>query len=267
MGTKGKDWAWGALGIARTSDKDAIRAAYDAKRAELDAQAMRISAFAELTEAREKALFIASELLREEQRVEEQGIEEQGGQEQRGGVTGKEVVEAAPDTEPVEELAAPQAPPMEVPPVDPPTSDPAPVDASPPDAMPAEVPPAPQEVPAEPEREAEAEDKYKGPWEHAGGYQPAFDTTDEHHPWVEPVEPGLDPDPDEEWSHAGSYTPEVEHTVDPEQLFPAPSALEEASEVDKRTRAAVRNFFERYPIKTYWVVYGIAAFFLLRSCS
>ncbi|MEM7666920.1 MAG: hypothetical protein AAF250_13770 [Pseudomonadota bacterium] len=63
-------WPWSALGIAETVDKAAIRAAYDAKRAELDAEAMRISAFAELTEAREKALFLASELLRVREREE-----------------------------------------------------------------------------------------------------------------------------------------------------------------------------------------------------
>ena len=68
MGTKSKDWAWAKLGIASTSDKDAIHAAYAAKRAELDAEAMRISAFAELTEAREKALFLASEMQREAER-------------------------------------------------------------------------------------------------------------------------------------------------------------------------------------------------------
>jgi len=62
------NWPWSALGISETTDKAAIHAAYDAKRAELDAEAMRISAFAKLTEAREKALFLASELLRVQER-------------------------------------------------------------------------------------------------------------------------------------------------------------------------------------------------------
>lgn len=55
---------WLILGIEQTSDKDAIRAAYDAERAKLDIS-MNISAFARLTEAREKALFLASEMQRE----------------------------------------------------------------------------------------------------------------------------------------------------------------------------------------------------------
>lgn len=61
------DWPWSALGIGETSDKEAIRAAYAARKAELD-KAMQISAFARLTEAREKALFLASEMLREAER-------------------------------------------------------------------------------------------------------------------------------------------------------------------------------------------------------
>ena len=61
------DWPWSALGIGETSDKEAIRAAYGARKADLD-KAMQISAFARLTEAREKALFLASEMLRAAER-------------------------------------------------------------------------------------------------------------------------------------------------------------------------------------------------------
>jgi len=68
LGTRSDSWPWSALGIAETADRDAIHAAYAAQRARLDAQAMRISAFAELTEAREKALFLAAEMRREQER-------------------------------------------------------------------------------------------------------------------------------------------------------------------------------------------------------
>ena len=259
LGTKSKEWAWAKLGIASTSDKDAIHAAYAAKRAELDAEAMRISAFAELTEAREKALFLASELQREAERS--------------GNAS------AADKVEPIEEPLAEEGPTVV-------------------------VPELPQEAPAksEPEPESEPEPDYSrdGPWsrskgsralaensaygeppsppenvheigtqwEHGGGYKPAYDLPeDEQSEYEAAVEPGLDPNPDEEWSHSGPYIPETEKTIDPDLLVPAPSALDEASEVDRRVRSAVRSFFERYPIKTYWVLYAIMAFFLIRSCS
>lgn len=64
-------WPWSALGIEKTTDKAAIHAAYAQKRAALDSETMRISAFAELTEAREKALFLASELRRD---IERKGL-------------------------------------------------------------------------------------------------------------------------------------------------------------------------------------------------
>ena len=63
------EWPWSALGIAETADKDAIRAAYQDRRDALD-RSMSISAFARLTEAREKALFLASEIDRAAQRGE-----------------------------------------------------------------------------------------------------------------------------------------------------------------------------------------------------
>ena len=56
-------WPWSELGIEETADKEAIRAAYTDRRAQLDLS-MQISAYARLTEAREKALFLASELQR-----------------------------------------------------------------------------------------------------------------------------------------------------------------------------------------------------------
>ncbi len=67
LGTKtpSSPWPWAALGLPETVDREAIHAAYAARRAELDSANMRISAFAELTEAREKALFLASEKRRE----------------------------------------------------------------------------------------------------------------------------------------------------------------------------------------------------------
>lgn len=61
-------WPWSALGIAPTADKAAIHAAHEAKRAELNAKAARISEFADLTAARGKALFLASEMQRESER-------------------------------------------------------------------------------------------------------------------------------------------------------------------------------------------------------
>ena len=75
MGTKGHDpeatgWPWSALGLTETSDREAIHAAYAARKAVLDAQVMRVSAFAELSEAREKALFLAAELRRSVERGE-----------------------------------------------------------------------------------------------------------------------------------------------------------------------------------------------------
>ncbi|MDJ0979553.1 MAG: hypothetical protein QNI87_13580 [Erythrobacter sp.] len=69
MGTDpASPWPWSALGLKETSDRNAIQAAYAARKALLNAQAMRISAFAELTEAREKALFLAAEMRREAKR-------------------------------------------------------------------------------------------------------------------------------------------------------------------------------------------------------
>ena len=65
MIARGKEnWPWSALGIAETADKDAIRAAYEVARASLDGSGS-ISAYADLTAAREKALFLASELQRQ----------------------------------------------------------------------------------------------------------------------------------------------------------------------------------------------------------
>ena len=75
MGAVGSEcWPWSALGIAETSDKNAIRAAYDAKREALDGGGS-ISAFADLTAAREKALFFASELQREAGRSAEAEVD------------------------------------------------------------------------------------------------------------------------------------------------------------------------------------------------
>ena len=84
-------WPWSDLGIGETADKEAIRAAFAAKKAALDGS-MQISAFARLTEAREKALFLASQL----QRAAERGDE---------GAAGKPSVVAPP---PVPDL--PKAP-------------------------------------------------------------------------------------------------------------------------------------------------------------
>ncbi|MEL6238414.1 MAG: hypothetical protein AAFQ90_07445, partial [Pseudomonadota bacterium] len=64
-GPSAPSWPWSALGLSETVDREAIHAAYAARRAELDSANMRISAFAELTEAREKALFFAAEKRRE----------------------------------------------------------------------------------------------------------------------------------------------------------------------------------------------------------
>lgn len=261
MGIKGTQWAWEKLGIASTSDKDAIHAAYAAKRAELDAQAMRISAFAELTEAREKALFLASELQREEERELEACDPDEGVQS--------------------EEVTAEVSPTVDVP-------------------EPRQVPESQQEAPADPEPEPEPEPEpvperdFNGPWksasrtensangepspasveaqeigdgwEHAGRYRPSYDVPEEPGHYGPQVEPGLDPNPDEEWKPAGGYIPEAEQTIDPSLIVPKPSASDEPSDMDLKIRGAVRGFFERYPIKTYWVIYGLAAFFFLRSC-
>lgn len=75
MATNGADpaapvWPWSALGLAETTDREAIHAAYAARKAALDAQVMRVSAFAELSEAREKALFLAAEMRRAVERGE-----------------------------------------------------------------------------------------------------------------------------------------------------------------------------------------------------
>ena len=88
------DWPWSDLGIAETSDKEAIRAAYAARKADLD-KGMQISAFARLTEAREKALFLASEKLRTAERGHR-------------GPAGRPSVVAPP---PIADLAPPPAPP------------------------------------------------------------------------------------------------------------------------------------------------------------
>jgi len=228
LGIKSLGWAWDKLGIGKTSDKDAIHAAYAAKRAELDAQAMRISAFAELTEAREKALFLASALQREEERSPETSPE-----------TSPEVgdlaeVDEAAGAELCKEIVAGEA---------------MPIDAS----------MHPHRAPAEPEN--------RGPWERGGGYRPAFDTIDEPSPRAEQVGPGFALDPHEEWSHAGAYVPDADQTVDPSRLVPPTDPTGEASQTDLRIRRAVRGVFERYPIKTSWIVYGILAVIFLRSCS
>ena len=88
------DWPWSALGIGETSDKEAIRGAYAARKADL-VKAMQISAFARLTEAREKALFLASEMLRAAERGDR-------------GPVGRPSVVAPP---PIADLAPPPAPP------------------------------------------------------------------------------------------------------------------------------------------------------------
>ncbi len=228
MGTKAKDWAWAKLGIAPTCDKDVIHAAYAAKRAQLDAEAMRISAFAELTEAREKALFLASELQREAERSKE--------------------TNASSDAEPSEEVVVEDAPAVDAPELQ---------QEAP--AEPEDDFKGPWEKASEPESDEE--------WEHGGGYQPAYDLPEERSPYAPKVDPGLDPIPDEEWSHSGSYIPDSEKTIDPDLLVPPPSANDEVSKVDRRVRGAVRSFFERYPVKTHWALYAIMAFFLLRTCS
>ena len=76
VGAGSGDWPWSALGIAETADKAAIRAAYDAKRAQLDAGGS-ISAFADLTAARGKALFLASEMQREAARKGQEPLDPQ----------------------------------------------------------------------------------------------------------------------------------------------------------------------------------------------
>jgi hypothetical protein len=255
LGTKSKDWAWAKLGIASTPDKDAIHAAYAAKRAELDAEAMRISAFAELTEAREKALFLASELQRDAERSGE--------------------TSASREAEPSEEPVTEEAPPINVP--EPPQEAPAEPEPEPEPEYSRDGPwsrgeghgpPADNSAHGEPLLPPENGQELGGEWEHGGGYKPAYDLPEDERSEYQPaLDPGLDPDPDEKWSHSGSYIPESEKTIDPDHLVPAPSALEEASEVDRKVRSAVRSFFERYPIKTYWVVYAIMALFLVRSCS
>ena len=63
------DWPWSDLGIRETADKEAIREAFALRRAALGA-GLPISAYAGLTEAREKALFLASEMQRESQRAD-----------------------------------------------------------------------------------------------------------------------------------------------------------------------------------------------------
>ncbi|MDP4573661.1 hypothetical protein Q9K02_00730 [Qipengyuania sp. G39] len=88
------EWPWSALGIGETSDKEAIRTAYAAQKAELN-KAMQISAFARLTEAREKALFLASEMLRAAERGD-------------CGPAGRPSVVAPP---PIADLAPPPVPP------------------------------------------------------------------------------------------------------------------------------------------------------------
>ncbi|MEO0591870.1 MAG: hypothetical protein AAFZ11_15115 [Pseudomonadota bacterium] len=129
-----KGWPWSALGLEETADREAIHVAYARCRAQLDAENMRISAFAELTEAREKALFLAAELRREAQR--------------RG-----ETVSPAP---------RPPLPPPPLPPPPPPplSTPPAPLSMPPaPFLDPVAASPAPLPEPAE-------------EWGHAGGYNP-----------------------------------------------------------------------------------------------
>jgi len=71
MGDRVDGWPWSALGIDPTADRETIYEAYATRKAALDAQVMRVSAFAELSEAREKALFLAAEMRRAVERGEE----------------------------------------------------------------------------------------------------------------------------------------------------------------------------------------------------
>lgn len=252
LGINGTQWAWEKLGIARTSDKDAIYAAYAVKRAELDAQAMRISAFAELTEAREKALFVASQLQREAQRELETSAQDKGG--------GSE--ETAAEVLPIVDIQEPQ----EVAPSEP-EPEPAPEPERSFDGPWKSVPLTDNAANGEPSP-ASAEARERGyEWEHAGRYRPSYDVPEDRSAYGTQLEPGLDPDPDEEWKPAGGYIPEAEQTIDPSLIVPKPSASNEPSDMDLKIRGAARRFFERYPIKTYWVFYGLAAFFFLRACT
>ena len=61
-------WPWTELGIGVTTDKEAIREAFADRRAALGGN-LPISAYARLTEAREKALFLASEMQRTSERA------------------------------------------------------------------------------------------------------------------------------------------------------------------------------------------------------
>ncbi|MEO0641920.1 MAG: hypothetical protein AAFY47_00695 [Pseudomonadota bacterium] len=174
-GPSASSWPWSDLGLGETVDREAIHAAYAARRAELDSANMRISAFAELTEAREKALFFAAEKRREAAR--------------RGTV-----VETPSASAPEPPPAPPSPPPLPSPPLsaasepviaeNEPEPEPEPEfgpRASPYRApMPDPVPPPiaytltlPENAGRAPQTDPQSETE----WEHSGGYRP------EHEPF------------------------------------------------------------------------------------
>ena len=60
--TSPRPWPWSVLEMEPSADKAAIHAAYEAKRAQINPATARISAFADLASARDRALFLTAGL-------------------------------------------------------------------------------------------------------------------------------------------------------------------------------------------------------------
>lgn len=190
------NWPWSELGIAETPDKAAIHAAYAERRAALDTS-MRISAFAKLTEAREKALFLASEMRREAERrahAEEAAVEDDVAVEEPEPPSPVET----PDVPPSDEVLgpAPEAFPQDAPEPD----------VTEPDepSLPEPTTTAPPPAPAQPPVETPAAD-VDPPAPPASEPQTVYVDPSYDNDWTPPS-----PSSGEQWSSDGRPTPFVE---------------------------------------------------------
>jgi len=257
LGTKGepdsaeRGWPWSSLGLAPTSDREAIHTAYTARKAVLDAQVMRVSAFAELSEAREKALFLAAEMRRAVKRGEEPEPVSLPSPP-RGVVVAPSPEKAPAEPEPEPEITISASVSVPTPSV----SLPVRADVKPTVSVPPPSPPVPELSP-----EDESDEPGPNPIEDRRVSVPV---TKDREP-----DPKPEPEEDSNWEHGGGYKPEVDFQ---DENFLLDAVTGKTSPIPERSshptlQEEAHDLAEWFKLKERWPFVIIPVFFLMAMCS